>query len=104
MDDTTIIALARARRAATAASNPDGQSEFNVRLIAAELRDALNVLDNAGIFHEIDEAADYASAEEVLAEAALLGIPKPDPAEWGDTTAADMARHQGLELTPERYR
>lgn len=32
---------------------------------------ALNVLDNAGVFAEIDEANDYASAEEILAESAF---------------------------------
>lgn len=65
-DEKTIKALARARRAVGAASRPDGASEFNVRLIAAEMRDAINVLDNAGVFAALDEQTDYASAEEIL--------------------------------------
>jgi hypothetical protein len=63
----------------------------------------VNTLDNAGVFAELDEQTDYASAEEILAEAALdaleqksgrWAVADPDPAEWGDTTRADMARHQ----------
>lgn len=83
---------------------------------------ALNVLDNKGVFAEIDEANDYASAEEILAEVAengfcshkpvtaldgqneslgythcgLCGVRMLDPGEWGDTTSADMAQHQGF--------
>lgn len=60
---------------------------------------ALNVLDNAGVFAEIDERNDYASAEEILAESALRDIERQnglDPEEWGDLTRADLARHQGL--------
>lgn len=73
---------------------------------------AVDALDEAGVFAEIDEHNDYASAEEILAEAALDGAVKArqadiaadvrtghpvDPAEWGDTTRADMARHAGVD-------
>lgn len=64
-----------------------------------EIREALDALDNAGVFAEIDEANDYASAEEILAESALRDIERQnglDPEEWGDLTRADLARHQGL--------
>lgn len=69
-----------------------------------DVRQAFNTLDNAGVFAALDEQTDYASAEEVLAdltlpetqEAPLLrGGRALDPSEWGDTTRADMARHQG---------
>lgn len=69
-----------------------------LRLTAKEtetFREAFNVLDNAGVFAEIDERNEYASAEEILAEAAVQSVTGTlDPAEWGDTTRADMARHQ----------
>lgn len=64
-----------------------------------EVREALDALDNAGVFAEIDERNDYASAEEILAESALRDIERQnglDPEEWGDLTRADLARHQGL--------
>lgn len=69
---------------------------------------ALNVLDNKGVFAEIDEANDYASAEEILAESALQATaadvfefnrPPLDREEWGDTTRADIAARQGLAPT-----
>lgn len=41
---------------------------------------ALNVLDDAGVFAEIDERNDYASAEEILAESAADAL-REDPAE-----------------------
>lgn len=41
---------------------------------------ALNVLDDAGVFSEIDERNDYASAEGILAESAADALRK-DPAE-----------------------
>lgn len=70
-----------------------------VRMYAAgqnrDIRQALNTLDDAGVFAEIDEHNEYASAEEILAEAAVQSVTAPlDPAEWGDVTRADMARHQ----------
>lgn len=77
----------------------------------SEFRDAINVLDNAGVFAEIDERNDYASAEEILAEAAVEGLEQKsgrwaqaplDPAEWGDTTREDQARHQGLDTNREQ--
>lgn len=99
--DETIKALATLRQCAE-----QGRS-------GAPLWEAINTLDNAGVFAALDEQADYASAVDVLAEAAVAtclcggsfdgrrgGIGcterEPDPAEWGDTTAADVARRQGL--------
>lgn len=61
----------------------------------AGTQQAFETLDNAGVFSALDEQTDYASAEDILAEAAY-DITPVDPAEWGDTTRADMARHQGL--------
>lgn len=61
-----VLALARLRRAARAASSPGGASEAEVRLIAAELRDAANVLDNAGVFASIDRQTDYAQPDQIL--------------------------------------
>jgi hypothetical protein len=55
---------------------------------------AFNTLDNSGVFAALDEQTDYASATEILAESAAKAVAAVDPAEWGDTTAADMARHQ----------
>lgn len=65
------------------------------------IREAINALDNAGVFAEIDERNDYASAEEILAEAAVEGLAPLDPAEWGDTTRADQAQHQGRDTDRE---
>lgn len=86
--------------------------------------DAINTLDNAGVFAALDEQVGYADAESILAEAAALSLHDPERcaagaqaspalhagtcpvwaahhglarsrvAEWGDTTAADMAAHQ----------
>lgn len=82
--DETIRALATLREAATHPGT------------GGMLRQAINTLDNAGVFAVLDEQTDYASAEEILAEVALASVPNTaDPAEWGDTTSADMARHQG---------
>ena len=50
---------------------------------------AFDTLDNAGVFAEIDQATGY-NTDPVASD------PPVDPAEWGDTTRADMARHQGL--------
>lgn len=63
----------------------------------------INALDNAGVFAALDEQTDYASAEEILAEIENAKTPNTaDPAEWGDTTSADMARHQGYVPALER--
>lgn len=67
---------------------------------AAELARAFATLDDVGLFAVVDEVNDYASAEEILAETYQAGLEAQtlntaDPAEWGDTTSADMARHQG---------
>jgi len=73
------------------------------------LSEAINALDNSGVFAALDEQTDYASAEEILAESAVKAAnrererfeaetaPPLDPAEWGDTTRADMARHAGVD-------
>lgn len=90
------------------------------RTLQGQVVQAVRALDNAGVFAALDEQTDYASAEDILAESAAIsmasrsnpGIPADralaamhntwhperaelDPAEWGDTTRADMARHQG---------
>jgi hypothetical protein len=41
------------------------------RYPAMGLSEAVNTLDNAGVFAALDEQTDYASAEEILAESAL---------------------------------
>lgn len=83
-----IEALARLRQIAA-----DGA----IGMFAGIARD-LTTLDNAGVFAALDEQTDYASAEEILAEAAQKDVDRVlgdlDLAEWGDTTRADMARHQ----------
>lgn len=67
------------------------------KYLPGQIVQAVNTLDNAGVFAALDEQTDYASATEILAEAALASVPNTaDPAEWGDTTSADMARHQGV--------
>lgn len=67
----------------------------------ARMAELVNALDNAGVFAALDEQTGYAAAEDILAEAAGDALNKElgalDPAEWGDTTRADMARHQGYE-------
>lgn len=68
-------------------------------LVAGPVCEAIDTLDNAGVFARLDEQTDYASAEEVLAESARMSLEgrfpnATDPAEWGDTTRADMARRQ----------
>ncbi len=60
---------------------------------------AVDVLDNAGVFAAIDTATDY-DLDAVASTMPVAG--EPDPAEWGDTTAADMAAHQVL--TREEFR
>lgn len=49
---------------------------------------AIDLLDNADFFMAIDEAA---NEREITAQFAAGSV---DPAEWGDTTAEDMADHQ----------
>jgi hypothetical protein len=82
-DQKTINALARLRHAAM---NAPALSKVD-----------FEVLDDAGVFAALDEQTDYASAEEILKdlkEAPLQGGRALDPSVWGDTTSADMARHQ----------
>lgn len=94
-EQNVIEALARLRTYAAELSGDRGGSK------GAEMAQLVNALDNAGVFAALDEQTDYASAEDILAEAARDELDKAaggplDPAEWGDTTRADMARHQGL--------
>jgi hypothetical protein len=102
-DPKVIEALARLRHAANGI----------VGLTSPLARD-LNTLDNAGVFAALDEQADYAAAEDILADSARRDlekaldyslapgtVPPLDPAEWGDTTREDMARHQGLLVEPK---
>lgn len=51
-------------------------------------QEALDLLDNADFFAVIDDAA---NEKETVAQFAAGAV---DPAEWGDTTAEDMAAHQ----------
>lgn len=71
------------------------------QVLQGQVVQAINALDNAGVFAALDEQTEYAAAEDILAEAAGDALNKElgalDPAEWGDTTRADMARHQGYE-------
>lgn len=68
-DDKVIKALATIR-------------EFTRRegrvLLPGQVVQAINVLDNAGIFAALDEQTDYASAEEILAESALDSVRMAD--------------------------
>lgn len=89
-DPKTIEALAQLR-------------VYTSRYPTMGVSEAINTLDNAGVFAALDEQTDYADAVDILAESAVKAsaditfeLNRPDPAEWGDTTAADMARHQGL--------
>ncbi len=64
-----------------------------------KISEAINALDNAGVFSDLDQQTDYASAEEILQDTYRRGLEAQhpntaDPAEWGDTTTADMAEHQ----------
>ena len=68
-------------------------------LSSSKLADHFRALDNAGVFSDLDEQTDYASAEEILEDTYRRGLEAQfpntaDPAEWGDTTTADMAERQ----------
>lgn len=59
--------------------------------------EAINALDNAGVFAALDEQTGYADAVDILAESAIRDTERDaglDPEEWGDLTRADLARHQ----------
>lgn len=80
-------------------SNEAIQALANLRTYARRyptmgLSEAVNALDNAGVFAALDEQTDYASAESILAESAKADIDKAlgalDVAEWGDTTRWDQ--------------
>lgn len=87
MDVTPEIAgaLAQLRLFATRPGTPEA------------VRRAMDALDNSEVFSVIDEHYNYADPADVLQEIAEAAVPNTaDPAEWGDTTSTDMARHQGL--------
>lgn len=85
-----VLALATLRLEARKTSN------------GRNVQQAMDVLDNAQVFSVIDEATDYAAPMDLIQEAAEASIPNTlDPAEWGDTTSADMARHQGDAVTSD---
>ena len=71
-------------------------TNFNsLNRVSQEAARAIDTLDNCGLFAAVDEATEYASAEEILKAAEDAKIPNTlDPAEWGDTTSADMTRRQ----------
>ncbi len=74
--------------------------------VAMSLRDAINTLDNADFFVPIDEARDELEADTErpcgCGGKGTHGVDHAedyaplDPAEWGDTTREDMARHQNI--------
>lgn len=75
----------------------------------AIISQAVAVLDNAGVFAEIDEATGYdidLTDANALPDSPIGMWPTYttplDAAEWGDTTRGDMARHQRYE-SPEYY-
>ena len=63
-----------------------------LRLLAVdpEIEDALNTLDNAGVFTALDVQVDYADPSDIMTLAMIRNTSVLDPAEWGDTTAADI--------------
>lgn len=103
-EQNVIEALAEARAALRhmGLEQPERLSGTSYQGYAAILTRAVNVLDNAGVFAALDEQTDYASAEEILAESARMSLEDQypntlDPAEWGDTTSADVVgRHRRI--------
>lgn len=93
------------------------------QILQGQVVQAVNTLDDAGVFAALDEQTDYAPAVEILAEGAAIdmvsrsnpNVPADralqvlhntwhperaelDPAEWGDTTRADQfARQTGVD-------
>lgn len=90
-----IIALATARKAARVIR---ATHDAAVRDRAVELMiQAVDALDNAGIFAKLDEETEYASATEVLEEVTLAGISEGhNAAEWGDYDTHVAARRVRL--------
>jgi hypothetical protein len=79
--------------------------------LEGHVRDAVNILDDAGVFAALDEAVDYASAEEILTESALqtcpecavydghhIGCSRIDWDEYKASADPAPARHQGVTL------
>lgn len=93
-----IEALAKARSAVSRMGKPTVVNDFD-RYAEQGLRllQAFNTLDNAGVFAALDEQTSYTAAEDILAEATRTSAQALDPAEWGDTTREDMARHYALD-------
>lgn len=57
------------------------------------VQDAFNVLDDAGVFSEIDEETGYEDPSDTLARLEGRTAPRKDPAEWGDLTGyADLGQ------------
>lgn len=60
------------------------------------LSEAINALDNAGVFADLDEQMDYASAESILAESAADDLAKAhDPAVCDTPEEFGPALHAG---------
>jgi hypothetical protein len=76
----------------------------SLNTLSRDTAEAINTIDDAGIFAAIDEETGYDIDPGISTQSAMDGkiyrsdgsvLPAPlDPAEWGDTTRADMARHQ----------
>jgi hypothetical protein len=93
-----IEALANARQAISRMGKPTVVNDFD-RYAEQGLRllQAVNTLDNAGVFAALDEQTGYTAAEDILAEAASRSLDEAaggplDPAEWGDLSRTDIAR------------
>lgn len=114
------LALALARE--SVASLRRAQDGANIPESVVHLLDAFDALDNTGVFSPVDRQTDYTAAADILAANAEDRFVSPrglahsqvrhpagkatpmtevtpdssalDAAEWGDTTRADMARHQ----------
>lgn len=68
--------------------------------------EAVDILDNSNFMvpieevrNEMETAAQFLHNEENGYD--VLEAERPDPAEWGDTTREDMARHQRLDADRE---
>lgn len=80
------LASARAACAVIRRAEP-GSDEYHKGVAA--LYQAFKSLDDRGVFHKLDEASGYESAEDVLERYAQADAPPLDPAEWGDTRVGE---------------
>jgi len=111
-----VLALALAREAVSRLKR--AQDGANLPEDVTHFLTAFDVLDNVGVFSPVDKQTDYTAAADILAANASERFVSPvslahsqirhpsgqlpvtpessalDAAEWGDTTRADMARHQ----------